>query len=542
MNRRDFMKTVGASGMAFVAPMTLSGKAVANDLVPVGKYFVFVHLGGGWEPTTFCNPKGNVLRSSIDPNSRNSGSPVNRYPASAIRKAADVYSGTASISDDMEYAPYLGTYNFDGPSGEIDDLEANEGITTQHVQQILSGTLSGNTITAQLTTGFEWDATAKSAAAVNAKAILEGDVTTIQLNGIQSELVDRDLEADLAAGTMAANLFVYDAFVCLYAEQLRVLNGVDNRTNSHSTGTMYADTGSMAMGYPDFSALYAAVHGPDRPLAWMTDGSGNDEAAALVARSESSNATFFQIVGDPTNGMTAEFSKYLDNAQERRKVMQAQKENLPLRRQYQDQLYLVREQGVEFAGVAGEIVTPEPGTPAAEVAAASNSNRRNHMRIGAAGFASGMASSMQVGFGGFDTHGNHDNNHFPRIRTVLVDLHFLFRALEAYNVDTQTTVIVGSDFGRTPWYNDGNGKDHWAVTSYMFMGNGVTGGTQVNATNGLVEAKEVDANLNVLAENQSGYRMTAAHVHRKLRDFAGIQNNPLALEFPIEADDLPILG
>jgi uncharacterized protein (DUF1501 family) len=305
---------------------------------------------------------------------------------------------------------------------------------------------------------------------------------------------------------------------------------------------MYADTGSMAMGYPDFSALYAAVHGPDRPLAWMTDGSGNDEAAALVARSESSNATFFQIVGDPTNGMTAEFSKYLDNAQERRKVMQAQKENLPLRRQYQDQLYLVREQGVEFAGVAGEIVTPEPGTPAAEVAAASNSNRRNHMRIGAAGFASGMASSMQVGFGGFDTHGNHDNNHFPRIRTVLVDLHFLFRALEAYNVDTQTTVIVGSDFGRTPWYNDGNGKDHWAVTSYMFMGNGVTGGTQVNATNGLVEAKEVDANLNVLAENQSGYRMTAAHVHRKLRDFAGIQNNPLALEFPIEADDLPILG
>lgn len=542
MNRRDFMKTVGASGMAFVAPMTLSTKAAAADLTPVGQYFVFAHLGGGWEPTTFCNPKGNVLRSSIDPNSRNSGSPVNRYPASSIRKAADIYTGTATISDEMQYAPYLGTYNFTNTDGSSnDDGACNNGITMEHVRRILAGTPGADLQAAAAP--VDWSDTAvKATAAANAKSLLEGAFTNILLNGIEAELEDRELNVNLGAATMPADLFVYDAFVCLYADQLRVLNGVDNRTNSHSTGTMYADTGSMAMGYPDFSALYAAVHGPERPLAWMTDGSGNDEAAALVARSESSNATFFQIVGDPTNGMTDEFSSYLDVAQARRKQMQSVKENLPLRRQYQDQLYLVREQGVEFAGVAAEIVTPPVGTPAADVAAASNSNRRNHMRIAAAGFAAGMASSMQVGFGGFDTHGNHDNNHFPRIRSVLIDLHFLFRALEAYNVHDQTTVIIGSDFGRTPWYNDGNGKDHWAVTSYMFMGNGVAGGTQVNATNGLVEAREVTIQGGDLVPTDSGTRMTASHIHRKLREFAGIANNPIALEFPIEADDLPILG
>lgn len=542
MNRRDFMKTVGASGMAFVAPMTLSSKAAAADLTPVGQYFVFAHLGGGWEPTTFCNPKGNALRSSIDPNSRNSGSPVNRYPASAIRNAADIYTGTASISADMQYAPYLGTYNFDGPVGEIDDGAANEGLTMQHIQQILSGTVAGSTLTAASTTGFVWDSVAKSAAAVNAKAILEDSIDTIEFagSGIENEIVDRDLA--LNGTQMNADLFIYDAFVCLYADQLRVLNGVDNRTNSHSTGTMYADTGSMAMGYPDFSALYAAVHGADRPLAWMTDGSGNDEPAGLVARSESSDATFFQIVGDPTNGMTDPFSAHLTVAQSKRKTLQSQKENLPLRRQYQDQLYLVREQGVEFGGVAAEIVSPPAGTPAADVAAASNSNRRNHMRIAAAGFSKGMASSMQVGFGGFDTHGNHDNNHFPRIRTVLVDLHFLFRALDAYGVREQTTVVVGSDFGRTPWYNDGNGKDHWAVTSYMLMGNGVAGGTQINATNGLVEALDVVVQGGDLVPTSSGTRMTASHIHRKLRELGGIQNEPFALQFPIEAEDLPIFG
>lgn len=537
MNRRDFMKTVGASGMAVMAPATLSTKAAAQDLAPVGQYFVFAHLGGGWEPTTFCNPKGNVLRSTIDPNSRMSGSPVNRFPASSVRSAADIYSGTETISADMVYSPYLGTYNITAADTSIDDGTGNDGITMAHVRRILAGGLAGNTITA-VGTDVAWDATDKANAAANAAAILEGDATVIELNGIEGELVDRDL--NLNGAQMAANLFAYDAFVCLYADQLRVLNGVDNRTNSHATGTMYADTGSMAMGYPDFSALYAAVKGADRPLAWMSDGGGNSDSAGLVARSETGNADYFDILGNPQGGVTDVFKTQLDAAAAQRKQMQTQRENLPMREHYQDQLYLVREKGVEFADVATRINNPtDPAEQAID--ADANSGRRRHMRVAVAGFATGMASSMQVGFGGFDTHGDHDNRHFTRIRDVLVDLHFLFRALDAYGVRSQTTVIVGSDFGRTPWYNAGNGKDHWSVTSYMLMGNGVNGGTQINATNGLVEAKNVDSSTLAPVES-GGIRMTASHVHKKMRDLAGISNEPMALEFPIDAEDLPIFG
>ncbi len=570
MNRREFLKNVGASGMAAVAPISLSSKANAEDLVPIGKYFVFAHLSGGWEPTTFCNPKGNDLRSAvgtalgIDPASiRNPGSPVNRYPASAIRSAVDIYVGEETISSEIIYAPYLGTFNRTGPNGELDDGAANEGLTSRHIQKILSGDYdeANSVLTAEGDDTFDWRVSKTAAQIqVNAALILESiqnnnaSSLTIDLNDITDQLVDRNLDNSISGGLPSANFFVFDAFFCLYADQMRVLNGVDNRTNSHSTGTQYADTGSMAMGYPDFSALYASVHGADRPLAWMTDGSGNDESAGLVARSSAADANIFDILADPSRDrnvdpnqhMTGPFRAFLDQANDARARLQQESENLPIRRQYQDQLYLVRAQGSQFTDTANVINNPPVGSLAETLMNDANDSRRGngtqrHMRVGVAGFSTGMASSMQVGFGGFDTHGDHDNNHYPRIRRALVDLHFLFRALDAYGIQDQTTVIVGSDFGRTPWYNDGDGKDHWAVTSYLFFGNGVAGGTSVNATNGLVEAKHVDV-TNLQPVDSSGVLMTATHVHRELRKFAGIQNHTFSLEFPVDAEDMPILG
>lgn len=543
MNRRDFMKAVGASGMIASAPLMSSKSFASTDLIPVGQYFVFAHLGGGWEPSTFCNPQGNRLRSVVgaelgDSNVRNPGSPVNRYPASSIRSAADIYAGTALISADMKYAPYLGTFN---RKNDTDDGAANRGFTTLHIQRILSGSYDGiNTLTAA-GSDFVWRESLSNIQD-NARRILEQTITVIELGGIEAEIdFNGNNDINLTEGTrIPANLFVYDAFVCLYADQLRVLNGVDNRTNGHDTGTRYADTGSMSEGYPDFSALYAAVNGADRPLAWVTDGGGNDSSANLVARSGASDAGVFNILGDPRGGRVDAFESILDVAQSRRKMLQASKETLPVRRFFQDQLYLVREQGVEFTDVAREINNPTDPLQI-EVRDAATSSRKRHLRVGVAGFATGMASSMQVGFGGFDTHGNHDASHYPRIRDVLIDLHFLFRALQAYGIEEQTTLVVGSDFGRTPWYNMGDGKDHWAVTSYLLMGNGVSGGTAINATNGLMEAKNVNP-ANLAPVESGGVRMTASHVHRELRKLAGIEYHEITSEFPIDAEDLPIFG
>jgi hypothetical protein len=45
-----------------------------------------------------------------------------------------------------------------------------------------------------------------------------------------------------------------------------------------------------------------------------------------------------------------------------------------------------------------------------------------------------------------------------------------------------------------------------------------------------------------MAVSDSGTRMTASHVHRELRKFAGIEQHELSLQFPVEAEDMAILG
>lgn len=545
MKRRDFLKTVSATGMAVCAPAIVSHRAHA-DLRPVGRFFVFLHLDGGWDPTSFCDPKGNIARGAIDPDTRNNTSKVNKFCAAAIRRVSDV-ALSDTVDAELKYAPYLGTFN-ENDQDLADDPAINTGVTIEHVQRMLAGTVNDTDTTvlvADVSEGFDWAAAKADASErirANATGILEGALRTIDFGGLAD-----DMSGVIRNGSlMNANRFVYDAFCCLYGDQVRVLNGVDNRTNGHDTGTRFADTGSMDMAYPDFSALYAATKGTDRPLAYITDGGGNDETAGLVPRSSASDVDVFSTLADPEGDyLDGGMKGLVEQAKQRRRQLLEIKETLPRRNQLQSQLYMVRDEGLTFSGVAARLANP---TDPDEIVLndAANNGRQRQMRIGAAAMGTNMAASMQIGFGGFDTHNDHDEEHFDRIREVLVDLHYLWRALSVYGIDQDTTVAIGSDFGRTPWYNSGEGKDHWAVTSYVFMGRDVAGGTVVNATDPLVSARNVQVSGSELTpvddEEGGSVRITAAHLHRGLRSIAGIQNHDFSLDFPIDAEDIPVFG
>jgi hypothetical protein len=547
MKRRDFIKTLSATGMAVCSPMVVTGKAYA-EAVPVNRYFVFMHLGGGWDPTTLCNPKGNRLRGDIQSGAREGASPVNRFSDGAIRNASDV-ALASGIDSDMRYAPYLGTFNDDDQGND------NTGLSIEMIQRVLSGTIVGNVLNANASGTFDWASEkANNAQTIraNALAILEHDANaTGRINSVDfGTLVDGSglfNGLNRNGSTMNVNLFVYDAFYCLYAQHARILNGVDNRTNGHDTGTRFADTGSMDMSYPDFSALYAAAKGAELPLAYVTDGGGNNETAGLVARSSASDVGVFNALANPEgNYLQNGLASLIGQAKDQRRQLLEEKESLPRRVRLKSQLYMVRDEGVAFSGVAAELATPPEGTARRAVSDRARNNRQRQMRIGAAAMDAGMASSMQIGFGGFDTHNNHDNSHYPRIRDVLIDLHYLWQSMDVYNITDKTTVILGSDFGRTPWFNGGNGKDHWAVTSYVLLGMDVAGGTVVNATDALVGSRNVELSGGRLVPtltNNTGIRMTPAHLHRKLREAGNIQNHAFSQRFPIEVDaDLPILG
>jgi uncharacterized protein (DUF1501 family) len=137
-----------------------------------------------------------------------------------------------------------------------------------------------------------------------------------------------------------------------------------------------------------------------------------------------------------------------------------------------------------------------------------------------AAFSAGIAVSANMHIGGFDTHGSHDQNQLRRLSQLLEGVDHLWNQIESANLQDRVTVLVGSDFGRTPFYNDGRGKDHWNVTSMMAMGAGVRGNRVVGGTNAHVEALKI--NPLTLALDPNGVTITPEHIHVALRQMAGI--------------------
>ena len=168
-----------------------------------------------------------------------------------------------------------------------------------------------------------------------------------------------------------------------------------------------------------------------------------------------------------------------------------------------------------------------------------SSGLEGQAEVAVAAFASGIAVSANMHMGGFDTHGNHDQNHSRRLTQLLEGIDHLWTQIELNNLQDRVTVIVGSDFGRTPFYNDGNGKDHWNVTSLMAMGAGVRGNRVIGGTDDHVEALKV--NPQSLQLDTNGVTLTPEHIHIALRRMAGIDSN-LNNQFGIPESYINLFG
>jgi uncharacterized protein (DUF1501 family) len=152
-----------------------------------------------------------------------------------------------------------------------------------------------------------------------------------------------------------------------------------------------------------------------------------------------------------------------------------------------------------------------------------SSGLEGQAEVAVAAFSSGIAVSANMHIGGFDTHGDHDQRHANRLTQLLEGVDHLWDQIVSAGLQDRTTVLVASDFGRTPFYNDGNGKDHWNVTSVMAMGAGVRGNRVVGGTDDHVEALKI--NPQTLQLDPNGITITPEHVYVALRQMAGINSD-----------------
>jgi len=345
----------------------------------------------------------------------------------------------------------------------------------------------------------------------------------------------------------------FDGFFNTYGSRLTVINGIDTGTNNHDTGNRYVWSGHEETGYPSLAAFYAATVAPNLPLAYISNG-GYDFTDSLVARARASSAGFISQIADPNHygsdrgfiyrsyNRNVDLYDDIKAAQAARLQRQLAAEPLPQRRQQLQSLLGIRsvdsnlgELTVKLDDIQANVLRDEHW----------NENRgeslKSQAEVVTAAFAAGLCASASLNYGGFDTHGNHDRSAYPQMGDMLEGIHFLLQALEYAGVANKTTVVVGSDFGRTPYYNSGNGKDHWPITSVLVIRPGNSGGGKVFGASSS-DFRSLSINRNTGLADNGGETLTPAHVNRELRRLLGVENSPLADSYPLSLNAFNIFS
>lgn len=410
-------------------PMSLTPALAAEP----DRFWVMVNAGGGWDPTSFIDPKGDSSRSD-------GRGPVNNFPNSVIRRAGNI--------------TYAGGYAELAEEPEADSPGHLENFFQKHYSRLL------------------------------------------------------------------------------------VINGIDTQTNNHDAGSRFIWSGKIEGGYPSFGALVAAATAPEQPLSFISNG-GYDFTASLVAPARVSGSSTFQQLAYPNASrpqnepdrrspyFTEAVYEKIEEARNDRLQRLIRRSTLPLESRQMQQLQTVRSEDNNLNRLVDAL--PER----------ISSGLEGQAEVAVASFTSGLAVSANMSMGGFDTHGNHDRNQSRRLTELLEGIDHLWEQIEANGLQNKVTVLVGSDFGRTPFYNSNRGKDHWNVTSVMAMGAGVRGNRVIGGTDANFEALAV--NPLTLSLDSNGTIITPEHLHVALRDLAGVPSD-LENQFGIQAPLLNLFG
>jgi hypothetical protein len=320
-----------------------------------------------------------------------------------------------------------------------------------------------------------------------------------------------------------------EAFFKKFGDELLVFNGLDYSVNNHSPCSRYMATGKLdSLAYPTFAALVAACKGPTAPLAFLTFGqysaTGNLVPMARVPYLNSLNllANADSVSGAAQHPYHDKFViSRIERALKEQLDSRVSSVRLPRVERSESMLY-----AAQLNSKALERVTPY-------VPKTSPKNRlAQQADISLASFKAGVCVSANLSIGQFDSHNNNDRDQMKLIPEFLAGVDYLVTRAEELKIREKLVIVMQSEMGRTPTYNKGNGKDHWSIGSLMFMGQGIKGNRVVGATDEKQFLAPVDP-LSLSVDQEKGIRVRPEHIHKSLRQFAGIDAHPFSEQFPL---------
>lgn len=471
MDRRNFMKLAGLSGLSLLLPWGASSQASADQTTWGGPYLLHMHAGGGWDPTLLCDAK--LTEPGTTPS----------YENKLVTEVQDV---------------------------------------------------NGIPVPSKIATG---------------KFLL-----TQNGNAIEDPL----------------------HFFQNVGKEVLVFNGVDTETNNHDVGVQALACGHNNIELPALAALFAGQIARDRnvPMAFLASGYYN-RTGDVVGLSRFPGSKI-ELLADPFKGAPNEDTGLLTDVGSR-KILELRNQRIAA---LESQATLPRNkrtlQALKDASRSGDALnllkSVAQGAPpsidsfvndlAPDTRAylTANTNPTNPAQ-GVARFIdlgkpletilrcfqAGVSISATWAQGGFDTHAQHDTNQTAALATFVARLRYTLLRAQQLGIRDKLYILVTSDFGRTPKYNTGNGKDHWNVTSVLLVGPGIRGGRAIGKTDEghkVLRVVKNDPTRTVPDTDASGARIHASHIHRELRRVLGVDRAPFIGQFPLPSTDeaLPLLG
>jgi hypothetical protein len=468
MERRDFLKLAGFSGLSLMLPWAASSQARADQATWGGPYFLHMHAGGGWDPTLLCD--GKLTASGSTPAYENklvtAVTPVNGIPV---------------------------------PS-----------------------------------------------AAGNAKFLLRE----------QGGPLEDPVHFFQTAG-----------------RDVLVINGVDTQTNNHDTGVQGLGCGHNNVELPALAALLAGAVSRERqvPMAFLASGYYNRTGDVVgVSRFPGDKVP---LLAEPFRGGARDDEAGLltDTASRRilelrnNRIARLEKEaTLPRTKRT-----LAAMRDAMRSGDAINLLKTVSTGPAPDIASFADdlapdtraylTNAKNAQ--GAAitprfidlgrpletilrCFQAGISVSATWAQGGFDTHAQHDTNQTSALGSFAARLRYVMLRAAQLGLKDKLYVMVTSDFGRTPRYNTGNGKDHWNVTSVLLAGPGIRGGRVIGQTDEGQKALRVNKNNvgEILPDLDTGpgLRIHPSQIHREMRRVLNVERAPFINQFPLPSTEEPL--
>ena len=266
-----------------------------------------------------------------------------------------------------------------------------------------------------------------------------------------------------------------DAFFSRWATRSAIVNGVNTRSTSHDQSRQLMLTGYLDPTRADFAVMAAHHNGIDMPLPHLllSGPSFGGPFAGLSGRVGGQLRTVLNY--DRIPGRTAEGDSQLAvSALGEAYVQQA----------------LARQEALENGGalhgrLAQFVDSNDRGDRLVRLASSLPRDNNDGTQLAAslgAAFRAGMTTSVTIdGEGGFDTHGDNTQQNgrwdsmFGFLDDFLGGLSTQAGVAGASLLD-ETTVIVVSEFGRTPELNGDSGKDHHPFTSVLLVGKRVRPG------------------------------------------------------------------